>query len=247
MTNKKLGTLAAFEKIKFFIQLCGLWNCDLSPKYLSLLYNAYSAAMIAFLFLYDISVNAYVFFIENVQEAADNLTTSFTLLALFGKILNFRYFLPKIQNLLRMADEFQLENDWESKFVDRQMLAFRKLAIVFLCSANLAVSFNSISTIMADNIRLPYLAWVPFDWKSNSTAYAWVYTYQVVGVVIQSNLNVCLDLAMSYLMHVASIKFEILGVRLQKLSEMTKGVHGKAVQETKELIRCISVYQRIWK
>ncbi|XP_037040273.1 odorant receptor 94b-like [Bradysia coprophila] len=101
----------------------------------------------------------------------------------------------------------------------------------------MAISFNFISTSMSDTTRLPYLAWLPFDWKCNSTAYAWLYTYQVIGVIIQANINVSLDLLMAYSMHVASIKFELLGDRLQRLSEMKKDGGGKPRQQTRDLIR----------
>ncbi|KAG4080738.1 hypothetical protein HA402_005918 [Bradysia odoriphaga] len=246
MNNRTMSTLAAFKKIKLFIQFCGLWPGGISSKYVSMLYNCYGAAMVAFLFLYDLSICAYVFFIETVQEATDNLTTSFTLIALFGKILNLRYFSRKIQKLLRMADEFQLDDDRETEFVDRKMLVFKRLVILFYGSANMAISFNFISTSISDTTRLPYLAWLPFDWKYNSTAYAWLYTYQVIGVIIQANINVSLDLLMAYSMHVASIKFELLGDRLQKLGEMKKDGRGKPGQQTVDLVRCISTYQHIW-
>ncbi|XP_037040275.1 odorant receptor 94b-like [Bradysia coprophila] len=84
----------------------------------------------------------------------------------------------------------------------------------------MAISFNFISAIMSDNPRLPYPAWYPFGWKSNTSAYPWLYTYQVVGVIIQANLNMSLDLLAAYFMFMASIKLEIVGNRLQKLGEM---------------------------
>lgn len=248
MKSRKLGSSAAVERIKLVFTLCGQWPLDISSKFLAMLYNCYGlTVVITCLFIYNLTICIYIFFTEDMLEATDNLCIGLTLIAEFGKLLNFRFFLQRIQTLLRMNEEFQLENDRESEFVDGQMVGFNKLVTFYYCLANVAVSFNSIGVLMTEEVRLLYLAWFPFDWKSNSTAYAWVYTYQVVGVIFIANLGLSLDLFAAYLMHAASIQFDILGIRLQELGTMNEEDGRPKKRMDRDLIRCISIYQRIWK
>lgn len=248
MKNRKLGTFSAVERIKFVILLCGQWPVGISSKLRRMLYNCISVTVfIIFVFLYDFLMCASVLFIEDVQEATENLHTSLTFLTTFGKALNYRFLFGRIQGLFRMSETFQLENVYESQFADRQMVRFNKLVTFLYCSANSAVSFSCIATVFSDTPRLPFPSWYPFDWKTNSTTYAWLYTYQVIGVMIQSNLNISLDLLTAYFMHVASVQLQILGVRLEKLGKINGDGRPNQKTNTKDMIRCISAYNRIWK
>ncbi|XP_037040272.1 putative odorant receptor 71a [Bradysia coprophila] len=244
---RKLGTFAAVDKFKFVLKLCGLWPSGIPYSYLSILYNWYSLAFIfVFLFPYILAINVNIFFTEDVVEATNTLCMGLTVMALFGKSLNFRFFLRRIQNLLRTSETFQLESDREVEFVDQKMVPFNKLCNCVYCFSNLAIAFNSIEAIVSAEARLPYAAWFPFDWKSNSTTYALVCIYQVVGMVIVANLNLSIDLLSVYLMHVTSVKLEILGNRLRKLNGINVNGRQNRHTHTKKLVRCISVYQQAW-
>ncbi len=248
MPRTKLGTFVVVERLKLVFKLCGLWPSENTSKCSSVLYNFYSLTInVIFLFLYDLSTSVYIFFLEDVQEATDNLCMSLTLIALFAKVVNFKISLRRIRTALRMSEEFMLENDEEYVIVDRQISFYNKLAVFLFCSANVAGSFNYTAVMMSEEVKLPVLAWFPFGWESNSTVYVLLYAYQVIGLVIQSNLNVSMDLFAAYLMHVASIKLQILGNRFENLSKfMSEGqVNQQIVDDS--LARCVVTYQHLWK
>lgn len=248
MNNRKMGTSSAVERIKFVLLLCGQWPVGIASKFVCILYNSYSLIVfIAFVCLYDLLMCASLLFIEDVQDATENLHTSLTFLTTFGKALNYRFFFGRVQGLLRIGETFQLDNDWESQFINRQMERFNKLVTFLYGSANAAVLFSCIAPVFSDEARLPYPSWYPFDWKSNSSTYAWLYIYQVIGVMIQSNLNISFDLLTAYFMHVASNQLQILSVRLHKLNKKKEVGRPNQRKNTKDLVQCISTYQRIWK
>lgn len=254
MDKKTLGTSRGVDKIKLVFQLCGLWPSEFSGCF-SMFYNFYSSTIIIiFLFLYDLSLIIYIFFLEDVQEATNNLCMSLTLVTLFGKVLNFRTFLRRIQNLLHMCEEFALENDEEVVLVDQRISFYDKLVLFLFLSANIAGSAIYIGAFMSDELQLPFLGWYPLDWKNNYTTYVLLYIYQVFGMSIQCNLNVSMDLFSAYLMHVASTKLDILGLRLEKLSKFKEqgqlNLHTDNETEEKHittLVRCVVSYQHIWK
>lgn len=244
MAEKKLGTFAMVEKLKFNLKFGGLWSSD-SSKCSSLLYKFYGLMIMVTIFLiFDLSLNIYVFYVKNVQEATENFCLSLTAIAMIGKVLNFKIQFRRIQRALRVAESFTLENDREKLFVDERISFYNKICTFFLVAANIGVFFICFGAILVDEKRLPILAWFPFDWKSNTTIYALCYTYQTISLTIQANLNVTLDLFSAYLMHVASIKLEILGVRLEKLGT---GQRNQQTDDTKAFVKCIVDYQSIWK
>lgn len=252
MKNKKLGTSKGVETLKFVFNVCGVWPKKL-PQLLSVLYNLYFLIiLVTFIFLYDLSLIIYIFYLEDVQEATNNLCMSLTLITLFGKVLNFKYYLSKIQNLLHIGEEFELENEDEILFVDQRISFYKKLIIFLYMSANIAGSAVYVGAFMSTEVRLPFLGWYPFDWQSNYKTFVLLYVYQVVGMIIQCNLNVSMDLFSAYLMHVGSIKLEIVGKRLEKLGTIQKQgqlfLDSKMNQEQiSSLIKCIVTYQHIWK
>lgn len=254
MQKKTLGTSESVKMLKFIFKLSGLWPSERSG-YLTIFYTFYSLSiLVIFLFLYDLSLIIYIFYLEDVEEATNNLCMSLTLITLFGKVLNFKFYLRRIKNLLRMSEEFRLENDQEAFLVDQRISFFYNLTKVLLIFGNISGLSIYIGAFMSEEVRLPFLAWFPFDWKSNFSTYVSLYIYQIVGMIIQSNLNVGMDLFSAYVMHVASIKLELLGVRLEKLSKFKEqGQLNLQIDDKTErkyiaaLVKCVAAYQKIWR
>lgn len=254
MEKIKLGTCEGVERCKFVFSYCGLWPKNM-PRWLSILYNFYNLNIIViFLFLYDLAFILYIPFLENVEEATNNLCITLTLITLFGKVLNFKMYLSKIQNLSHIAEEFELENEQESYLVNQRISFYNKLTLLLLCTANTSACSNYVGALLSSEVRLPYLAWYPFEWRSNSSTYILLYMYQVIGMFIQCNLNVGMDLFSAYLMYVGSLKLEILGMRLEKLStfheqgSLNLGMDYKTKkQHIASLVKCVVTYQHIWK
>ncbi|XP_037041513.1 odorant receptor 94b-like [Bradysia coprophila] len=64
--------------------------------------------------------------------------------------------------------------------------------------------------------QLPFRAWYPIDWRHDERRYWIVYTYQVVGMIMQANLNICIEIFPGYLMYMARVKMEVLSLRLER-------------------------------
>ncbi|XP_037042348.1 odorant receptor 94b-like [Bradysia coprophila] len=255
MIKKTVGTSGGVKILKFVLTCAGFWPRNVPYKWLSVLYGIYSNIILIFImFLYQMSMLIEIFHIENVVEATNNLCMTLTLMTLFGKILNFKYFLGNIQSLLYFGEEFELENDEEVAVVQQNLTFYTRLVQFLLITANIAGPSNYVGAFLAGDFKLPYLAWYPFDYKSSNTLYAGIYFYQSIGMFLQSNLNVTMDLFSAYMMHIGSLKLQIVGRRLKKLSEFTMqgqlnlAMDGKAnKRHISSLVRCIESYQRTWK
>lgn len=195
-----------------------------------------------------------IFYIENVIEATNNLCMTLTLITLFGKVLNFKYFLKNIQNLLHFAEEFDLENGEEVELVQKSLTFYTKLVKFLIIAVNIAGSSNYIGAFFTGEHKLPYLAWYPFDYRNNYTLYVALYLYQSIGMFIQSNLNITMDLFSAYVIHIGSVQLELVGKRLRKLNEFTMQGQLNLRMDSKgnkrnisSLVRCVESYQRTWK
>lgn len=243
--QNKLGIATGVETVLKIFNLFGLWPSEHSSvsRWSSWIYGFYGLSVVViFLFLFDTSLFVAVFFLDAIEEITSHLCLSLTLIALFGKILNFKFFCQRIRNLLREGEEFELENEDETNFVREKMSFFNKLTWFLFVSANISNAFNSMAAFIAGGDHLPLLAWFPFDWRSN---YVSLSIYQVIGLFIQTNLNVSTDLFAAYLMYVASIRLELLGARLVKLGKFEGKGRWVQPDQTKSLVQCAAFYNQI--
>lgn len=243
MGTVKLRTFLAVEKHKYFLKIFGIWPSEVSTKFLSILYNFYGLMIVIIVcIMYDLTLILNMPHVENKQEATENFCVNLTFLAFFGKFINFKIFVRQIQRALHHADDFTLENDQEILFAGRKMQFFKTLCTNFYVAVNVCLCLSFIGPFVVQKVTLPVAAWFPFDWRSNPTTYAWLYIYQVFNQLVQANVNISLDLFMAYLMHVASIKLGVIGLRLEKLNAVQRSEIAD-----KELTKCITCYQRIWR
>lgn len=200
-TKRHIGRFPVMDKLKFVFQLFGIWPIDTVSKYKSMLNKVYSLVIFVLFFLcYDLSLSIYLFYVEDVQDATDNLTINLTLIVVLGKMLNFKIYFRRIIALLRMSEEFTLESDQEIVFAAEQMSPFSKVTTLNRFVVNACCVFAYAKVFYTDERELPFPGWFPFDWKRNTTAYVLLYIYQIIGMIIQSNLSPVLDMLPAYLM-----------------------------------------------
>lgn len=240
----EIGTSKELERMKLILCLTGLWPNKWTGWKLRA-YNFYSIFMVFFLFVYDLAFCIYIIFLKDINEVTYSLCMTLTVVALFGKVVNFKINVNGIQNLLSLVDKFQLESLNEAAFVTKKLSPFNKLLVTYFFLANMASVSSYVGAILSGKVRLPFLAWYPFDWETNNFIYVPLFLYQAFGMTIQSNLNVTMDLFSGYLMYIGSVKFEILGRRFENLNQVLDG--KKKIVSMEALLKCVKTYQQIWK
>lgn len=176
-------------------------------------------------------------FISDVNEITLAICVTFTLVAYVVKIINFYWNNLGMKQCLRAVSDFVLENDDEFEFVEQRMEPFQRLALFYYIVPNLCGITAYLKPIFAVKTELPFIGWYPLDWRNNTMDYWIIYVYQVVGILIEINLNVTMELFPSYLMYMLSIQIEILGKRLERTGEQeseTENVFENISNNTRE-------------
>lgn len=194
--------------------LFGQWSNETT----SILYHVYSFALhFGFVFLYLICMLINLIFITDVNETTHSLYVTLTELAFFLKVLNFFWFNRGMKECLATVVDFDLKNEKEAETVHKRMHFFNWLTFCYYVIPNLCAITASMKPLFVEKREIPFRGWYPLDWMNNDRDYLLVYAYQVIGIMIEVNLNVTLDLFPNYLMHMISIQMQILGKRLRNL------------------------------
>lgn len=126
-----------------------------------------------------------------------------------------------MKKCFKSVNDFVIETEHETEFLQNRMEPFQKLALFYYILPNVCGINAYLKPLFAAKTELPFLGWYPLDWKNNSLDYWITYVYQVVGILIEINLNVTMELFPSYLMYMLSTQMEILGMRLERISTST--------------------------
>lgn len=221
--------------------LFGLWLPDST-----LLYRLYSAILhFIFTFSYTIALVIALFYSPSANDTINSIGMIMTLIALNVKVINIYIHHKMIRRCLTFIEEFKLMDKEEEQRKTVRVRMFTIVAAILYLTGNVA----GMSVYLAAHRGrvLPYIAWYPFD-----LSFWWLYGYQVVGMLMLSNVNMTMELLPSYMMYMVSIKMEILGVRLRKLGF---GITNKCryremetheqVKESEKLSQCIRTHQSI--
>lgn len=239
----------------FHLRVLGLWF----PEKFSLLYIIYAVLLyIIFSLIYVSCMCANFFFITSetsVSDMTESMLMTLEYVALLFKSVNFFWYNRDMQNNLKIVNTFQLQNDDEVNFVKNRMRVFRNLWFVYYSIINVSASAGYQSTLFRQPRTLPFKAWYPFDWQHNEQSYWIIYAFQVLGMVVQSNMNIIIEIFPSYLMYVDNLKMEILGMRLRGIAKNLKGNSIKDIDIKQEeqqksiddLVNCIKLHQHIEK
>lgn len=219
---KIVGERKLSKVFVFYFYILGLWSKFQDKTVASTLYYIYSYTMhFTLSFCYTGFMVVGLFLISDVNEVTLALCVTFTCVAYVGKIFNFYWHNTGMKQCLKIVSDFVLENEYESEFLESRMDPFQKLALFYYIVPNLCGITAYFKPVFAAKTELPFLGWYPLDWRNISLHYWLTYVYQVIGILIEINLNVTMELFPSYLMYMLSIQMEILGMRLEKVSAST--------------------------
>lgn len=209
----QIGESTISKILVFHFKMLGLWT----PENFSLFYSIY-ASLLYFIFtiIYVLCMLMNLLFITNVEETTHSLYMTLTCVALFFKTVNFMWYGRDMQNHLKTVDNFELQNKDEIQFVSKRLRSYRNLWLVYYLMINTTGLAAYISALYTTPRQLPFRAWYPFDWRHDEDMYWIAYTYQVVGMIVQANLNICIEIFPGYLMYMAQVKMVILCSRLER-------------------------------
>lgn len=209
--------------VHFFV-IFGLWSKFQPNTISSAIYHTISYTMHFTLSLcYTVFMLVGLMFRSDVDEITSSICVTFTCVAYCAKILNFYWHNADMKNCFHQVNEFVLENEHEEELLRIRLVPFKKLSLFYYIVPNICGITAYLKPIFATETELPFLGWYPLDWAHKSLDYWMTYVYQVVGIFIEINLNVTLELFPSYLMYMLSIQMEILGLRLEGMSSATCG------------------------
>ncbi|KAJ6635359.1 putative odorant receptor 71a [Pseudolycoriella hygida] len=216
---KIIGDSKLSKVLVFYFFICGLWSKFPPNTIAATLYTIVSYTMhFTLSFCYTGFMVVGLLFISDVDQITLSICVTFTCVAYVAKIFNFYWHNVGMKNCFKSVNDFVLENEFESEFLRTRMEPLRKIALLYYIIPNVCGVTAYLKPLFAAKTELPFLGWYPLDWTNNSLHYWIAYVYQIIGILIEINLNVTMELFPSYLMHMLSIQMEILGFRLQRIS-----------------------------
>lgn len=210
---KQIGASTISKVIVFHFKMLGLWP----PEEFSRFYFIYSTLLyIIFSIIYVFCMFINIFLLTDAKEATHSLYMTLTCVALLFKSINFLWFNQDMQNHLKIVTSFDLQNDAEINLVANRLRSYRNFCLLYYLMINGTCLAAYISALYTEPRQLPFRAWYPFDWHHDEKRYWIAYTYQVMGMVVQGNLNFVIEVFPGYLIYMAHVKIDILSLRLQR-------------------------------
>lgn len=209
----QIGDSAISKILVFHFKMLGLW----APEQFSLFYFIYSTFLYSiFSIIYVLCMLINIFLLTDTKEATHSLCMTLTCVALLFKTMNFHLFNRDIQNNLKIISNFQLQNSEEINLVANRLRKYRNMWLFYYLMINATGLAGYLSVLSAHPRQLPFRAWYPFDWQHDEKSYWIVYTFQVLGMVVQANMNVAIEIFPGFFIYMAQVKMDILSMRLQR-------------------------------
>lgn len=247
-----VGESKLSKVLVFYFFSFGLWSKYEPATITSTLYNLISYTMhFTLSFCYTGFLVLGLLFISDVNQVTLSICVTFTCVAYVAKILNFYWNNAGMKKCFKSVNDFVLESEHESQFLKKRMEPFRHLALFYYIIPNICGITAYLKPLVASETELPFLGWYPLDWKNNSMDYWLTYVYQVIGIFIEINLNVTMELFPSYLMYMLSTQMEILGMRLEGMTTSTNDIERLAQNisiisnEQQEIVRKLVKHLRL--
>lgn len=212
-----IGPSPISKLLVFIFRISGLWYYPDT----TVAYKLYAFLLhFVFSFLYTICFVVNVFFLTDVSDATDSLCITLTVVALLVKVFNFFWYNTLIQRNLEKIQQFQLIDDNEIRLVNSRTKMFSKLMVYYYCICNTTGITTFINAIFVTPPKLPFPGWYPMDWQHNNRDYWLTYFYQTLGMAMEINWNITIELFPCYVMFMISVKMELLGGRMANIKPM---------------------------
>lgn len=152
-----------------------------------------------------------------VDDLAENAYMTLTELALSVKIVNFFLRSRSMQTHLRTVKHFQLCSHIEREYFSKRAKFVLHLLLIDTVLTNTAHLFIQLKTLVATERMLAFPAWQPLEWETNSRNYWLIFVYQLIAMIITSNIQVVIQQYPTLLFCMVSTQMEILCMRLRNM------------------------------
>lgn len=240
----KIGSTRTSAYLPQFFRIVGLWFTEQS----TIAYKIYSYVFhFVFSAMYTASMLVHLALAPDIDTFVHAFQMTFTVVAMFIKIMNFYRHNQLIQQCFRQVAQFRMFSRKEVAFARRQHHLFLLAASTFYSVCNITNAILYVQVLFADEPRLSFSGWYPLDWQHNRAHYWTVYGYQNFGMFVATNLNVSLDVLPSYILFMTSANLEILGKRWRKIRNVRRCMAElrdciKAHTSILEYIKSIRIY-----
>ncbi len=228
--------------LKFFL-FCGLWPAQSKYKWLYLIYAAIFHLIFTFAFICFKFVNLFI------ETDLKLLTVGFFIflaeVSLFARIVNLIVNFKDVTKCMNLVKRIHILDNNEFQIVDKNLSLFTSVMAFYIGCGTSACLCSWGAPLFSSEPMLPYPAWYPIDWKTNSQSYWIAFWYQVVGTAYQAYGIILLQLFSIYLMTVIGAQYDVLKYRLENLG-LCKTITEKSYEETEsQFVECIKLHQEI--
>lgn len=200
-----------------YFELIGFWPSENN----SIQYKLYTIAVLLIFFIFYTTFKClYLPHLKSVSEATVFSFVCLTEITLFVKILLFLYKNDIVRWNQEYMEEFVAMRSTEKTICQRDMRFFLKISISYVVLTNTTSLLSFLVPLTASKPTLPFIGWYPVDWEHQQSAYWIVYVYQVIGMIIQCNTLVSIEMYVVYLMMVVSMYLKVLALRLARIGSV---------------------------
>lgn len=190
--------------------------------------------LLIFFIFYTTFKCLYLPLLKSVSEATYLSFVCLTEITLIVKVLWLLYLNDIVRLNQEFLERFVAPTPYEKEIRDRNMQLFLKISISYLALTNTTSVLSFLVPLTADTPTLPFLAWYPVDWQHQRYIYWAVYLYQVIGMIIQCNTLICIEVYVVYLMIVVSTYLEVLAHRLARFGVLQNGADDQEMVQSND-------------
>lgn len=239
--DPKLDPIKPIKGMLKFFRFCGLWPVQSKYRWIYYIY----ATIFHFLFTFG-----FIFFklVNLIIETDIKLSTVgfFIFLAeisLIARIVNIIVNFDDVMQCLNLVKKINLFDSNESKIMNENLTFFSKVMTLYLGCGTTACLFSWGAPLFSSESMLPYPAWYPIAWKTNSQSYWIAYSYQVISVSFHAHGIILLQLFSIYLMAFIGAQLDVIKYRLENLGHSTTIENDEATEL--KFVACIKFHQEV--
>lgn len=210
-----------------FMKCLGLWYND-SFWYKVYRYFIHSVFTLTFISLMYIKF----WLVKGIDEFVEVLYMTLTETALLAKVFSVFYYGRKVVEFSEKIQDpiltFRLPHEKEYFHKNHGTLNFLRKFYIYISLGFCAMSFTD--PFIRPNWKLPFPAWMPFDWQSWSTFF-YAYTYEVIGMLITCLTNCTMDFFQAYALMQIALYYKLIEFRLESIG-WTKEDPQRKLKET---------------
>lgn len=231
--------------LKFFF-VWGLWPTKSKYRWIYYIYA------IIFHFAFTFAYMSFKLINLFVETDIRLLTVGFFIFlaetSLITRIVNLIVNFDDATKCLNLVKQIQILDDMELKIMNKNLSFFSKVMTLYMNCGTSACLFSWGAALFSSERMLPYPAWYPIAWKTNSQSYWLAFSYQVICVTFHAYGVILLQLFSIYLMAVIGAQLDLLKYRLENLGRcITIGEKSRHHADATEFkfVECIKLHQEV--